>query len=1076
MASQTFVNAQVVVFSPTADAYVRDGSYGNTNFGNDTSLIVKSATTAGVNRLSYLKFSIGTITTPVKSAKIRVYGYNSTNTSTIRIALFGVNDDSWTETGITFNNAPPTSASSLSSVGVNNLTGYYEFDVTDFVKAQSSGDKIVSVFLKDTTIKNAVILFNSKENAQFLPQLIVDTTPTAPPPSPIALSPVADAYVRNGTYSNTNYGSDTALAVKSSVSTGVTRLSYLKFSLNNVVNIRSAKVRLYGLNKDNSSTINIALFGVSDDSWTETGINFNNAPVSLPFSLRVTGVNNVAGYYEFDITDFVKNKLKGDKLVSVVLKDTATKNSLITFNSKESIQNTPQLVIDTATSAAQLFVENMDKFPSNDHIVFSHVHIPWTRDTTYNANHDSIKVRLHNNGTDPLIISNLQISVDTLWKIDKFNGLNYNAASQLPATVNPGSYLDLMVKFIANNLGTSSTRVKVLHQSLTITSNDNTYSDKKIYLDGIWQYSGEGAHEPYSQEVLKVFNYKTLTGFTNSDPDKGDSTKLKGDEIKPDYFLIADSTLPINVHQLNAYHGCCHSTEAFKWFYKGTTTYNTVFTALGIDAQSLLPRKSTTGAAAAGTFTPTTSGAFGVLIGAGNSTAPYLNTSHKLGVRVYKAIDGGGNIVPNTYILANDYLGPQSNYDFNDNMYYVDNIKPYIGTVYNSLLNVAPSDIDFGEHILQTSDSLQLNISSGGKTYSDGSQDPPLTISSIAITGENQSEFSAEMPLVTTLAPQQATTIKVKFNPASQGLKIADLLIYYNNSQSPKRVPLYGIAKGEGVTVTANYRVNSGASTPITINGKMWAADNQYAFDNLEPYKNPALKQIACTDEDSLYFDEQSSNADQRPFRYQFPITNGDYYVRLHFAEIYWGAPGSGLTGGAGSRVFSVNLENQPRLLNYDLIQDVGVATAVIKNFPVTVTDGNLNIDFSASVNRPTVSAVEVYSFSAAAPRAAVATTNNLPAIDQTNASVINTLKPRLYPNPITNANLNINFPNNYKGIYDIQLVDLLGRKYDLGKTTISSGGNIKLDISRLSLKPGIYFLNINSRVNKTDVLKLLIQ
>ena len=136
------------------------------------------------------------------------------------------------------------------------------------------------------------------------------------------------------------------------------------------------------------------------------------------------------------------------------------------------------------------------------------------------------------------------------------------------------------------------------------------------------------------------------------------------------------------------------------------------------------------------------------------------------------------------------------------------------------------ANLDFGEHVLQTKDSMLLNISSGGKTYSNGSQDPPLVISSVLITGENASEFSADMPLNTTLGPQQATTIKVKFNPATQGLKIADMLIYYNNTKSPKRVPLYGIGKAAGVTVTANYRINSGASSPTTFNGKTWAADN----------------------------------------------------------------------------------------------------------------------------------------------------------------------------------------------------------------------------------------------------------
>jgi hypothetical protein len=197
----------------------------------------------------------------------------------------------------------------------------------------------------------------------------------------------------------------------------------------------------------------------------------------------------------------------------------------------------------------------------------------------------------------------------------------------------------------------------------------------------------------------------------------------------------------------------------------------------------------------------------------------------------------------------------------------------------------------------------------------------------------------------------------------SEGLKIADLLIYYDNSQSPLRVPLYGIARKSNTAVVVYNRIKSGSSTDVTVNGKTWTSDTQFAFDNLQPYTNNNLTKIAATDDDALYLTEQSSSGENLPFRYEIPLPNGDYVVRLHFAEIVWGAPGSGFNrGGPGSRVMSVTLENQLRLINLDVASEVGVASAVIKNLPVTVTDGKLNIDFSASVNRPAVDAIEVYS------------------------------------------------------------------------------------------------------------------
>lgn len=45
------------------------------------------------------------------------------------------------------------------------------------------------------------------------------------------LTPVADAYVRNGSFSATNYGVATGLETKSANASGFTRFAYFKFAL-----------------------------------------------------------------------------------------------------------------------------------------------------------------------------------------------------------------------------------------------------------------------------------------------------------------------------------------------------------------------------------------------------------------------------------------------------------------------------------------------------------------------------------------------------------------------------------------------------------------------------------------------------------------------------------------------------------------------------------------------------------------------------------------------------------------------------------------------------------------------------
>ncbi len=173
----------------------------------------------------------------------------------------------------------------------------------------------------------------------------------------ITLSPQADAFVRNGSFASTNYGKDTSLIVKGATASGYTRSSYLKFSLSNISNVSSAKLRIYGYNVENTKSINVSLFGVGNDAWTESGITYNNAPAASTAPLRSVGINNVAKYYEIDVTDFVKTQFTGDKVVSFLLKDAANQNSNLVFNSRERAKNKPQLII---VSTANRSIDNFN--------------------------------------------------------------------------------------------------------------------------------------------------------------------------------------------------------------------------------------------------------------------------------------------------------------------------------------------------------------------------------------------------------------------------------------------------------------------------------------------------------------------------------------------------------------------------------------------------------------------------------------------------------------------------------------------------------------------------------------------
>ncbi len=163
-------------------------------------------------------------------------------------------------------------------------------------------------------------------------------------------------------------------------------------------------------------------------------------------------------------------------------------------------------------------------------------------------------------------------------------------------------------------------------------------------------------------------------------------------------------------------------------------------------------------------------------------------------------------------------------------------------------------------------------------------------------------------------------------------------------------------------TQQAVYRLNTGGEALSTTLGT-FAADQYFA--PAPGYTFSTTSAIANTANPVLYQTERGSPTNQGTFAYALPVANGTYTVVLHFAEIYWRNP--------GQRVFDVTLENVKVLDNYDVFVRAGNAafTAKTETFTTTVSDGMLNLDFSAlasdgGVDRPKVSAIEVLSSAAA--------------------------------------------------------------------------------------------------------------
>jgi hypothetical protein len=151
-------------------------------------------------------------------------------------------------------------------------------------------------------------------------------------------TPVADAYVIS-TSASTNYGNTTIIRLDNSP---ITR-SYLRFSVSglNGATVQSATLRVYA-NSSNSTgyTVNT----LSDNTWTETGITYNNAPTPGT-SIKTSASISAGSWIEADVSSYVK----ADGSINLVLTTTSSTNT--SLGSRES-SNSPQLVIVTGATAA----------------------------------------------------------------------------------------------------------------------------------------------------------------------------------------------------------------------------------------------------------------------------------------------------------------------------------------------------------------------------------------------------------------------------------------------------------------------------------------------------------------------------------------------------------------------------------------------------------------------------------------------------------------------------------------------------------------------------------------------------
>jgi len=179
------------------------------------------------------------------------------------------------------------------------------------------------------------------------------------------LAPVADAFVKSGVNANRTFGTSDAsqLQTKKTTSTDLIRQSYLRFDISQAgTAISSAKLRLLGRkNSTENNNIRVSVFGVSNLTWNESTLTWNNKPAANSTVLATVTVNasptSAGQYYEWDVSTYVKTaKQAGATAVSFLLSNSDNTASYVLFNSKEASSNKPQLVLTTGSGTSSIAI------------------------------------------------------------------------------------------------------------------------------------------------------------------------------------------------------------------------------------------------------------------------------------------------------------------------------------------------------------------------------------------------------------------------------------------------------------------------------------------------------------------------------------------------------------------------------------------------------------------------------------------------------------------------------------------------------------------------------------------------
>ena len=184
--------------------------------------------------------------------------------------------------------------------------------------------------------------------------------------------------------------------------------------------------------------------------------------------------------------------------------------------------------------------------------------------------------------------------------------------------------------------------------------------------------------------------------------------------------------------------------------------------------------------------------------------------------------------------------------------------------------------------------------------------------------------------------------------PEETGANPVTTNVVIGNISATNQGSTRGLVMPAPAAVLPPVRIKAGSSASLTDSeGNLWLPDQGFVGGNTVE-RSPDLA-IVNTRDTELY---RSERYDMRSFSY--PVPNGKYIVKLHFAE------SNGHIAGPGKRVFTFIIQGH-EFKDFDIWAEAGGAQrALIKTVNVEVTDGRLNIYFIRQQEHPEINGIEI--------------------------------------------------------------------------------------------------------------------